>query len=108
MQLVPHAHTHSYDITLSESEKEILNNTNFDELDLSSKDFDFEDIFTYDRPQRKLSASGEIRSSVGEKEWSQFSFSHYSSSHDARSKVQRSRAGAGEMYVKNKSVARKK
>jgi hypothetical protein len=54
VQLIPHARTASFDIALTEAQRELLDGTSFDQLDLSSKDFDFEDIFTYDKPQRKL------------------------------------------------------
>lgn len=60
IQLVPHAPCASFSIPLSTLEQDLLNNTHFDKLDMSSQDFDFEDIFTYSKPQRKLSRVVEV------------------------------------------------
>ncbi|KIW96427.1 uncharacterized protein Z519_03496 [Cladophialophora bantiana CBS 173.52] len=111
VQLVPYARTASFDISLSETERELLDkaSTNFDALDLSSKDFDFEDIFTYDKPQKKLT-KGVVevsRPTRDYRDWSSFSFSHYSAAMSARQKVNKAKSGIGELYLKNKSDAQK-
>ncbi|KIX02011.1 uncharacterized protein Z518_07950 [Rhinocladiella mackenziei CBS 650.93] len=108
VQLVPYARTASFDVSFSDAERELLNKANFDALDLSSKDFDFEDIFTYDKPQKKLTKVVEVsRPTRDYRDWSNFSFSHYSAAISARTKVNKAKAGIGELYVKNKSDAQK-
>ncbi|KIW20018.1 hypothetical protein PV08_00593 [Exophiala spinifera] len=54
VQLVRHAPNASFNIRLSALEQTLLDNTRFDDLDVSSQDFDFEDIFTYNKPKQKL------------------------------------------------------
>lgn len=106
VQLVPHARTFSYDGSLSPSDIELLTNTSFDAKDMSSKDFDFDDVFTYDKPQKKLKSVVEVSST---RDWSQSGSSHYSSSSavTTRSKHSRGRSTAGELYKKNRSDVRK-
>jgi len=104
---VPYARTVSFDISLSEAERELVDNatTNYDALDLSSKDFDFDDIFTYDKPQRKLNKGVvEVSSPTRtHRDWSSFSYSHYSAALGGRHKVNnKAKPSIGEMYVKNK------
>ncbi|OAL35704.1 hypothetical protein AYO20_05085 [Fonsecaea nubica] len=111
VQLVPYARTASFDISLSDAERELLDkaSTNFDALDLSSKDFDFEDIFTYDKPQKKLNRVVEVsRPTRDYRDWSSFSFSHYSAAVNTRQKVNKAKSGIGELYLKNKSDAQQK
>jgi hypothetical protein len=104
---VPYARTASFDISFSDAERELMNKANFDALDLSSQDFDFEDIFTYDKPQKKLTKVVEVSSPTRDhRDWSNFSFSHYSAAVNARNKVNK-RTGIGELYVKNRADARK-
>jgi len=78
-------------------------------LDLSSKDFDFEDIFTYDKPQKKLRRGVVEVSSPNrtERDWSSFSFSHYSAAVGVRNKVNKAKFGGGEGYGKNDLGVRK-
>lgn len=105
VQLVPHARTFSYDGSLSPSDIELLANTSFDAKDMSSKDFDFDDVFTYDKPQKKLKSVVEVSST---RDWSQCNSSHHSSlSAATRSKHSRGRTTASEMYKKNRSDAKK-
>lgn len=108
VQLVPHARTVSYDGSLSLSDMELLANTNFDAKDMSSKDFDFDDVFTYDKPQKKLKSIVEVCTA---RDWSQVTSSHCASSSSssaaARHKHSRGRSTASEMYKKNRSDARK-
>ena len=105
--MVPYARTASFDISLSEAERQLVDDaaTKFDALDLSSKDFDFDEIFTYDKPQRKL-AKGVVEVSSptrSHRDWSSFSYSHYSAALSARHKVNaKAKPSIGEMYVKNK------
>lgn len=73
---------------------------------MSSKDFDFEDVFTYDKPQRKLKSVVEVSSPT--RDWSNFSFSHYQSAVSMRPKVNSRKTSAGEMYVKNQGDARRR
>jgi hypothetical protein len=101
VQLIPHAGTATFDGALTESQRAHLDNFNFDQLDLSSKDFDFEDIFTYDKPQRKLPRVVEVTPAPRQRDWSNFSFSHYTASMAARAKVNRSKSDISEMYLKN-------
>lgn len=107
VQLVPHSRQPSYDASLSPSDIESLANTSFDSKDVSSKDFDFEDVFTYDKPQRKLKSVVEVSSST--RDWSNFSFSHYHSAVNVRQKHNRNRSSnAGEMLMKNQGDTRKR
>lgn len=110
VQLVPYSRTASFDISLSDADRQIVDTVaaKFDALDLSSKDFDFDDIFTYDKPQRKLPRGVvEVSSPTRtHRDWSSFSFSHYSAAMGARNKVNKAKPTIGEMYVKNKSNAR--
>lgn len=109
VQLVPYARSGSFDISLSDAERELLLKANFDALDLSSQDFDFEDIFTYDKPQKKLlpKVVEVSRPTRDYRDWSSFSFSHYSAAVSARNKVNRTKTAIGELYLKNKTDARK-
>lgn len=107
VQLLPRSRTSSYDIPLSPSDIELLENTSFDSQDLSSKDFDFEEVFTYDKPQKKLRSVVEVSSPT--RDWSNFSFSHYPSAVSMRQKVNRNKSSTtGEMYMKNQSDARRR
>lgn len=109
VQLVPHSRHPSYDASLSPSDLDLLSKTNFDAKDMSSKDFDFEDVFTYDKPQRKLKSVIEVQMSSPSREWSNFSFSHYPSAVSFRQKVNnRTRSNAAEMLMKNQDLMRKK
>ncbi|KIW16008.1 hypothetical protein PV08_06059 [Exophiala spinifera] len=108
VQLVPYTRTASFDVVFSDAEREVLKNTNFDSMDLSSQDFEFEDIFTYDKPQKKLAKVVEVSRPTREhRDWSNFSFSHYSAAINARQKVNRQKSGIGELYMKNKRDAQK-
>jgi hypothetical protein len=108
VQLVPYARTGSFDASFSDAERELMDKANFDALDLSSQDFDFEDIFTYDKPQKKLTKVVEVsRPTRDHRDWSNFSFSHYTAALSARTKVNKAKAGIGELYVRNRTEARK-
>ena len=93
---------------MSEAERQLVDQaaTRYDALDLSSKDFDFDEIFTYDKPQKKLRQGVvEVSSPTRtQRDWSSFSFSHYSAALGARNKVNnKGKPTIGELYVKNKS-----
>lgn len=108
VQLVPYARTASFDVSFSDAERELLSKANFDALDLSSQDFDFEDVFTYDKPQKKLTKVVEVsRPTRDHRDWSNFSFSHYTAAMSARNRVIKPKTGIGELYMKNKADARK-
>jgi hypothetical protein len=98
---VPHARQLSFDIALSDAERLLVDKTNFKEDDLSSKDFDFEEIFTFDKPQRKLPRVVEVTTLPRERDWSNFSFSHYPAASNVRTKVNRQKSNVAEMYLKN-------
>lgn len=104
VQLVPHSRTSSYEGSLSPSDIELLANTNFDSEDISSRDFDFDDVFTYDKPQKKLKSIVEVSST---RDWSHFTLSSYHPSGSTRQRYNRSRSTA-EMYLKNQGDARKR
>jgi len=96
VQLVPHSHSPTYfDQPLTPSEQRLVAETEsrFDDLDLSSKDFDFDDVFTFDRPQRKIPRVVEVSSSSreqrhpGQRDWSYFSFSHYGAAANPRARA---------------------
>ncbi|EXJ81231.1 hypothetical protein A1O3_07521 [Capronia epimyces CBS 606.96] len=108
VQLVPYARSASFEVSFSDAERELLDKANFDALDMSSQDFDFEDIFTFDKPQKKLTKVVEVsRPTRDHRDWSNFSFSHYSAAMSARNKVNKPKPGIGELYVKNQFDARK-
>jgi hypothetical protein len=94
--LIPHTSSPTYfDIPLTRTESDLISSTEarFDDRDLSSQDFDFDDVFTFDRPLGRKVRSGvvevstpsrEIRPSNPsrgvrhvERDWAAFSFSHY-------------------------------
>lgn len=77
---------------------------------MSSKDFDFEDVFTYDKPQRKLKSVIEVQMTSPSKEWANYGFSHYPSAVNMRQKVnsQRTRSNAAELLMKNQMSVRKR
>ncbi|RMZ75559.1 hypothetical protein DV737_g5232, partial [Chaetothyriales sp. CBS 132003] len=105
VQLVPHSRTTSYDMPLSDADREVLRLAHFDRLDLSSQDFDFEDIFTYDKPQKKLTKVVEVSSPTRERDWSSFSFSHYKPALSARQRVNnRSKTSVSAMYLRNQQA----
>lgn len=59
VQLVPYAPA-SFSPSLTDFERELVNNTKFDALDMASSDLEFEDIFTYGKPQQKLARVVEV------------------------------------------------
>jgi len=116
VQLVPYARTASFESSFSSAERELLDRASFDALDLSSQDFDFADIFTYDKPQKPLNKVVEVsRPTRSHRDWSNFSFSHYSTAVSTRQKVNshhhnhktKSGTGIGGLYVRNHEDARK-
>ncbi|RMD42059.1 hypothetical protein DV735_g3067, partial [Chaetothyriales sp. CBS 134920] len=87
---------------LSDADREVLRQAQFDRLDMSSQDFDFEDIFTYDKPQKKLTRVVEVSTPTRERDWSSFSFSHYKPALSSRHKVNnRSKTTVSELYLRN-------
>lgn len=74
---------------------------------MASRDFEFDDIFTYHNPQKKLPKVVEVTTPTRERDWSSFSYSHYPAAVAARQRANKSRPGIGEMYVKNQSDARR-
>ena len=105
VQLIPHVQTASFDVALTEAQRTLLDGTSFHSSDLSSQDFEFEDIFTYDKPQRKLPKVFEVTASTKSRDWSNFSFSHYTPVMTARAKVSRNRSGISEKYLRNQAQA---
>lgn len=86
VQLIPHSHSRTYfDSPLTPSEHSLIaaSESNFNDLDLSSQDFDFDDVFTFDRPHRKIprvvevSSPSRMSATQQQRDWSNFSFSHY-------------------------------
>jgi hypothetical protein len=106
VQLVPYARTASFGVSF-DAEPDLLKESHFDAFDLSSEDFDFEDIFTYNNPQKKLSKVVEVSTPAREPDWSNFSFSHYTAAMGARSKMDRPNTGIRKQYLKNQSETRK-
>ena len=76
LQLVPHARTGSHDAAFSTTELELLKHMSFSDQDVSSMDFSFDEIFTFDKPQQRLSRVVEVSTPSRERDWSSFSFSH--------------------------------
>jgi hypothetical protein len=74
----------SFDSSLSDTERVALQKATIDASSASSEDFDFEDIFIYDEPQKKLTNVTEVTTPAGGREWSNFSFSHYAPGMAAR------------------------
>ena len=108
VQVIPHTQTISYDNPLPDVERKLLSNARSDNLDMSTKDFDFEDVFTYDKPQKKLARVVEVSTSARERDWSGFSFSHYTPALSARQKVNsRPKTSISEMYLKTSCIRRK-
>lgn len=106
VQLIPHSRTLSHDGSLSPADVDILSNTSFDTRDVSSKDFDFEEVFTYDKPQRKLKSVVEVSSPT--RDWSNYSFSHYKSALVVRQKVNKSKPSAMDSHSKIKVGSHKR
>lgn len=104
VQLIPHSRTLSYDNTLLQSEKELLANTNFDDKDLSSQDFEFEEVFTYDRPQKKLNPVVEVSTRAA----SSFSDSYFKPPAGPRQQVYKTKSTVGELYMRNHHASRKR
>lgn len=78
-QLVPYCPNSSLDSLLTDIERDLVNNTKFDALDLAFQDLDFEDIFTYGKPQLKLARVVEVTlSKRKDRRPSNFSHSYYS------------------------------
>jgi hypothetical protein len=83
---------------------------------VSAQDFDFDELFTYDKPQEKLSRVMEVslpsRSTTPRvplrRERIDFSFSHYNNGGNLNWKGKRARIGGlGELYVRNQVEAKK-
>lgn len=108
VQLVPYVHKMSYDSSLTQSEKEILDNTDFDASDLSSKDFDFDEIFTYDKPQKRLVSVIEAQSSSRDRGQAAQSLLQHIPTPSVKQKSNRRSSGVADVYVKKKSDARKR
>lgn len=128
IQLVPHSRTPTYfDQPLTPSEQKLVEDTerHFDDLDLSSQDFDFDDVFTFDRPHRKIPRVVEVSTPSRERvpsqrDWSNFSFSHYGVATNARAKGHQHRMkpgiagmqrelglGIGAAYLRNQKALHK-
>lgn len=54
VQLIPYSRNLSIDASISPADQHLIDRTHFDSRDVSGKEFDFEDVFTYDRPQTKV------------------------------------------------------
>jgi hypothetical protein len=97
-------------------EKEIIRTTSFNPTDVSAQEFDFDDLFTYDKPQGKLRKCVEVSlpstSGSREKERKEaFSFSHYGNGMAAGGKLNgngaKARLDIAELYVRNQIDARR-
>lgn len=114
VQLIPHGRASSHDSCLTDLDKETISATYFDSKDISSKDFDFDDIFTYDRPQQKLSRVVEVSSPHrtspnNQRDWSIFPPYYHGAAVGARHKVSsKSKGSTGDVYVRNAVEARKR
>lgn len=114
VQLIPHGRASSHDSYLSDLDKETISATYFDSKDISSKDFDFDDIFTYDRPQQKLNRVVEVSSchrtpSNTQRDWSNIPPYCHGAAVPPRYKVShKSKGSMGDVYVKNAVEARKR
>jgi hypothetical protein len=84
VHLMPHRGASSFGSSRSDTERERLQKTTTDASDASSGDFDFEDIFIYDEPQKKVTNVDEVMGPARGREWSDFSFSRYASGTAAR------------------------
>ena len=101
-KVAPYARTISYKMPLSNIERESLRGANVDNQDPSAQDFDFEDLFTYDLPQKRLTKGLQVSSPTRERDWSNFSFSHYTPALSARQRVNdKSKSSISEMYLRN-------
>lgn len=79
VQLVAYAPVSSLSPLSTCVEKELVMNAKFDAKDMASQDLDFEDLFTYDKPQKKLVRVVEV--TVPTKDAARppnFSYSYYS------------------------------
>jgi len=84
---------------------------------VSAQEFDFDDLFTYDKPQGKLRKCVEVSlpSASGSREKERkkeaFSFSHYGNGMAAGGKLSgngaKARLGIAELYVRNQKDARR-
>jgi len=106
VQLLPHSRTPSYDASFSPEDIELLANTSFDARDISSKDFDFEDVFTYDKPQRKLKSVVEVSSPA--RDCTAFSSSNGQPEVVMRQKFSRTRSRVGEKNMKTQGNVQKR
>lgn len=102
LQVIPHTRNVSLDAPFSSADLDLLKRLSFSDQDLSSRDFAFDDVFTYDKPQKRLPKVAEVTVSTRERDWSSFTFPHYSAAVAQRAKVNRSKSSASEKYVKNK------
>ena len=92
LQLVPHARTGSHDAAFSTIELELLKHMSFSDQDVSSMDFSFDEIFTFDKPQQRLPRVVEVSTPSRERDWSNFSFSHYHPAVRTRHKSNKSKS----------------
>jgi hypothetical protein len=78
VQLVPYGHNSGLDPGLSGIERDLIDNTKFSALDLASQDLDFEEIFTYGKPQKKLTRVVEVTlSKRDDRKSPKYSYAHY-------------------------------
>jgi len=113
VHLIPRAPTSGFGCSLSDTERKLLKETTFDAFDISSRDFDFEEIFIFDEPQKKLTSVVEVSSPTGEQDRSNFSFSYYASAVAAKNEMSKqegatTRASRGIGNLKEKSMLRRK
>lgn len=104
VQLIPFTRSVSLDASFTSADLDLLKRLSFNDQDLSSQDFAFDDVFTYDKPQRRLPQVTEVTVSTRERDWSSFTFPHYSAAVAQRAKVNRSKSTTGGAYLKNKTL----
>ncbi|EXJ59429.1 uncharacterized protein A1O5_12054 [Cladophialophora psammophila CBS 110553] len=83
-------------------ERELLKKTIPDTADVSAGDFDFEELFIYDEPQKKFTGVVEASIPTRERDRSNFSFSYYASGMGARNEMSRKKEG-DHLDMRNKS-----
>ncbi|KIW87015.1 uncharacterized protein Z519_12312 [Cladophialophora bantiana CBS 173.52] len=89
---LPYGGASSLSSSPSNMESELLKKTTPDTADASAGDFDFEELFICDEPQKKLKSVVEVSIPTRERDRSNFSFSYYASGR-----------GAGNEMSKNES-----
>jgi len=103
VHLTPRAGKSNFGSSLSDTEREPQKTTS-DASDVSLRDFDFEEIFIFDEPQKKLTSVVEVSIPAWERDWSNFSFSYYATGVAARNEMSKYEGATTRViYMRNKS-----